>query len=438
MDLGKSFVSALLHEGKPAFKKLAQKGVKPQYLYGDGRYAFEFVMDYASQYGQIPTHEIVTGKTGISLPSPEGPADFFIEELINLQLQTRLQGGMQKWSSLLEDRKPREALELMEKMLFDIRTEKLGYSGATSMLQLGSDVLEFYEKMKAGERGIPFPWPSVTEATMGMWPGDLILFAARLGVGKTWTLLQVALAAWKAGARVLVATTEMTQERMAQRFHAMNLQLPYSDFRRGQLQPFIEKKMYDAIAELMSKDDGRLQVIGGDFDFQIGNLAAAIHETLPDLVILDGAYLVQSEGANRNEQAANAFNSLKRLAQTAKVPFAVTSQFNRDVKKNSPNSVQAENIGLTDVAGWNADAAFGLVQTEDMARDKRMIIKPLKVREGKGEEVECEWDIENMRFKELPKNAMPGDADPFAPGGPSSTGGGPLLSYGKPNEEVPF
>ncbi len=422
MDLGLSFVSALLAEGKPAFRKLTEKGVRSEFLFGQGKEAFEYVLDHITNYGEMPTAQIVMGKTGIDIPSPDNPFAFYVDTVLDLQLHQKLQDFSKKIADLLNDRKPQEAFKLMEKQVLELRLQKLGGAPAVSLIQLGKSVLENYEDMKAGKRGIPFPWPSVTEATLGMWPGDLILFAARLGIGKTWSLLQVGRTAWDNGARTLIATTEMTQERMAQRFFALKLELQYGDFRRGKLMPLIEKKMYDAIKSMMEHDEEKLHIIGGDFDFRIENLAGTVDELQPEVVVLDGAYLIQSEGSNRTEQAANAFNNLKRLANRSKIPFCVSSQFNREVKKNSPNSVQAESIGLTDVAGWNADAAFGLFQTEDMALDKRMGLKPLKVREGKGEEIELIWDIENMRFEELPKAGSPmPSVDPFSTGHNSGT-----------------
>jgi replicative DNA helicase len=423
MDLSLAFVSSVLAEGKTAFRKVAEKGVRTEFLFGHGRDAMEYVISHLTDYGQLPTADIIAGKTGIELPPPEGSADFFIDEILNIRLHDRLTAFGTNFTSLLNERKPQEAFQVMQKVLLDLRLEKLGSAPASSLLQLGQAVIERYDDMKAGKRGIPFPWPSVTESTLGMWPGDLILIAARLGIGKTWSLLQIARSAWDAGARVLLATTEMTQERMADRFFALHLTLPYSQFRRGQLLPLVEKKMRDSIYEMMAKDDNRIHIIGGDFDFRIENLAATIDEVMPEIVVLDGAYLIQSEGANRNEQAANAFNNLKRLANKTKIPFCVSSQFNREVKKNSPNSVQAESIGLTDVAGWNADAAFGLYQTEDMGRDKRMGMKPLKIREGKGEDIELIWDIENMVFKELPRSDQSnggGGSDPFGSGMPTN------------------
>jgi replicative DNA helicase len=48
----------------------------------------------------------------------------------------------------------------------------------------GAAVLDLYERTVRGEVGVPFPWPSMTKMTMGMWPGNFALFVGRPGTGK--------------------------------------------------------------------------------------------------------------------------------------------------------------------------------------------------------------------------------------------------------------
>jgi hypothetical protein len=138
---------------------------------------------------------------------------------------------------------------------------------------------------------------------------------------------------------------------------------------------------------------------------------------MPDVVFFDGAYLMKTDGNSRTEQAAGVFNELKRIGNQSKVGMVASTQFNREVKKNSPNTAQIESVGLTDVAGWNADAMFALLQTEDMEADRRMHIKNLKTREGaKVEDFDCVWDIPQMKFEEILKQKPPSSFNPFDSG----------------------
>jgi len=234
-------------------------------------------------------------------------------------------------------------------------------------------------------------------------------------VHNTWATVLITLEAWKAGHRVLFATTEISRVRIAMRMIAAHLRLPYNDFRRGRLGVHVEQKFYQGVDALLG--DHGLHVIGGNFDFRIDTFSAALDEYDPEFVILDGAYRIEVEGKSRTEKAATTFDALKRLASVHEKPFVVTTQFNREVKQNIASSAKLESIGLTDVAGWNADIVYALVQTDDMKRDKEMIIKPLKTREGVGDEIKVRWDLDTMSFQELEvKSQGGGDADEYGTG----------------------
>jgi len=53
-----------------------------------------------------------------------------------------------------------------------------------TIFQHGPAVLELYNKVAGGFRGIPLPWPTLDNIITGMWPGTFSMFVARPGVGK--------------------------------------------------------------------------------------------------------------------------------------------------------------------------------------------------------------------------------------------------------------
>ena len=219
-------------------------------------------------------------------------------------------------------------------------------------------------------------------------------------VHNTWASALIAHHAWDVQKKkVLYATTEMKPRRIAGRIICARLKIPYTEYTHGKMSPFQRQHLIAGYEEI--EHDGRFHIVGGDFDFHINAFEAAIDTVQPDVVLLDGAYLLRVEGKTRTEKAANAFDELKRLTSRLNIPVIVTMQFNREVKANEAKSVKAEAIALTDVAGWNADLIFALIQTEEMKTNKEMIVKPLKVREGEGIEVRLHWDIGTMNFDEI-------------------------------------
>lgn len=440
MDLDKAFVAALVREGKAGLKKAAEAGVSSESLDGDCAAAYDFLLDYTSTYGDLPKLEIVGSK--FSMPDLDfhdqgAPVVFLAGELRNRRLLSTLRDGLDPVTQLVQAQQGAKALDSLEDLILEVRKQSVVTSAQVrGLFSLGPEVVAYYKRIKAGERGVLTPWPTLNDATLGFWPEDLVLFVARSGVGKTWMSVLVADCAWRAKKKVLYVTTEMSQIRIAMRFYAIQLRLPYDPYRKGQLPMFVEEKFFKYAEDM--KNDPLIQVMGGNFDFRVESVARAIDEVKPDLVVIDGIYLLKVAGQNRTEQAANAFNEVKRLNKLKQVPILVTSQLNRQSKQGNESTVKAEHIALTDVAVWNADLIFGMVQDDDGKKTGRMKMVPLKVREGVSEDIEVNWNFETMLFDELPKG-VPGassvsDAyvDPFGGGGP----GGPASSGEDPG--VPF
>jgi len=410
IDLDLAFVSSVLHDGKTASHRAIERGVQLDFLHGDGRTAYEFVCEYAKIHGTVPDPSIVLGKTGVDVGVATGPAEFFIAEILNRQVHFRLQSGVEETIDILKSRDPQKALDRLEQLTKAIRREVTTGSKTEGIAPLAGQVKDLYDKVKAGARGILTPWPSVNEETYGFWPQDLVIFVGRLGKGKTWIAVALVDFAWASGHKVLFATTEMSKVKIVQRLCAYRMKLPYDDLRKGRLGVFAEKKFYGGVQELM-KADG-IEFVGGDFDFRIESFRAAVDEAAPEAVFLDGAYLVKVDGGSRTERAANVFDELKRQAHGTKIPHIVTTQFNREAKANMTSKVSADQIALTDVAGWNGDVIYGVVQSEDMKKDQKMGLQPIKMREGPGiEPVKINWNFDVMDFSEIPQDSSDASDD---------------------------
>lgn len=438
MDLDKAFVAALLIEGVAGLVKIQHKGVLRQHLQGEGLRAFERTLEHHQKYNQLPTADIIEGSLGIVLDDPGNGLDFFLDEVLNRKLHQDLSEGINESVDLLDQHDPRGCLHRVEKLMMDLRKERLAESMVVSLPALGPKTIEFYKRIKAGERGVQLPWDTMNEETLGLWPEDLMLIVSRTGIGKTWATVICARHAWVQdnSKRVLLATTEIAKETVSHRFVALHNRLAYKELRSGKLDAFAEDRMVRGVEAI--KDAEGLYLVGGDFDFRIESLAAAIEEVQPDIVILDGAYLLKSEGKTRTEKTAETFNDLKRLTKRTRVPMLTTMQFNRNVKENTDMkgaSVKVENIGLSDVAGWNADMIYGMIQSKDMKVDKKMGFRGLKVREGPGNnEFETIWDLDTMNFTEIPKSGG-GDADEYDSGMDDL---GTDTDTGDTDEEEPF
>jgi replicative DNA helicase len=408
MNLDLALVSAILTEGRAAYDRAVARGIAPEKLQGEGATAFAFLREYLKDNQRSwPTADLLVGKTNILVDVPDNSADFFIKEVLNRNLYITLQDGVETAVNHLRKIKPEDAFRSLETLVSNVRAEQAVSSQVESVFKLGPQIKDFYERIKNGERGIQTPWPSVNDATYGFWPEDLVLFVARIGVGKTWTAILTALHAWRSPVpgtdehcRVLFITTEVSQMRVGMRLYAAMERLPYGEFTHGRLTFLQEERLFKLIDDNFERDG--FFITGGDFDFRMESVQQAIEHCNPNIVVVDGAYLLQAEGDSRTERMAATFNEMKRMAKRKHVPIVITTQLNRGAaKKGDADSVELDNIALSDVGGWNADLVFALIQSDEQREQRQMAFKPLKVREGAGKPFVVNWDFDRMDFSEL-------------------------------------
>lgn len=444
MDIDKEFVRAVIRGGKQAVLTAIDRNIdreidigkeKGSYLVGDGKKAWTFLRDHFSKYGEVPSVDAIQGTLGIDLGGSMTESHiFFLDEIFKRRLWQLQRHGTKAVSEKLEAKDPVGAAEVWTEIHRKIQEEALTVRKVESLLALGKELIVDYKEAKAGKRGIPTPWPSMDEQTLGWWPEDLILFVGRLGVGKTWSLVICAHKAWSTGHKVLVVSTEMNKKQIARRFFALHLRMPYDEIRRGRLGEFVEEKFYKGVEEIMN-DDG-IDIVAGDFDYSIDNLSAVLGDVKPHLMALDGPYLIKNSGKDRHERVSNTFDDFKKLGKRHQHATLTNLQFNRSAKTGEAKTIAADNIGITDVAGWNADAAYGLLQSEEMRSAWHMGLKGLKVREGMPGEFKINWNHQAMDFSEIG-----GSNTPIAPQTSTPGGGGADSSFAVEEDnfdDVPF
>lgn len=418
MNLDYLFLNALLASDVKEIARIKSGGFKPEWLHSDqATEAINFVLDYTDKYQKVPSAELVSFKTASPTATPTESLDFAFHELQSRYLTKLIHDGLTPVVDSLKARQPHQVKDLLEVLLKQIRKEDVSSALVMPLMREGYELIDEYQRIKNGERGLQTRWPTINEWTGGFWPEDLISIVARLGTGKTWAAIIIAHDAW-AGEykyfkdnrvvsvqrqedrkRVLFITTEVSTKRVRSRFVALHAGLPYGLLRSGRLSPEQERSMIEIIQQLLDED--RFQIVNAAFDFTLSSIEGAIEAAEPDLVVIDGAYLIRSSGNTRQERMASLADDYKRLAQKYKLPLVLTAQLNRTANPKERSSIDASAIALSDALGWNSDLALAMIQDDNAKQQRRMFWKPLKVRDGFGDELEGSWDFSNMDFEEL-------------------------------------
>ena len=417
MNLDVELVRSVLRGGRDAYLECINRDLSADnHLAGDGKKAWQFISESYKKHGELPPLDGIQAAIGIDLSGrDEGQHGFFLDEIFKRRLFIVQKEGIQGVSEKLDSKDPEGAAEVWQEIHRKIQRESLTVRKVENLLSLARAVKEDYIDAKEGKRGIPTPWPAMDDQTLGWQKEDLVLFVGRLGVGKTWTLVICAHRAWEMGHKVLIISTEMNKRQMARRFFALHFRMPYNEVRRGKLGEFAEKKFFDGLDEMISQEG--INIVAGDFDYSIDNVSAVVEDEKPGLLCVDGPYLIKNSGKDRHERVSNNFDDFKKIGKRTSVATITNLQFNRSAKTGQDQTISADNIGITDVAGWNADAAYGLMQSEEMRSNGRLNLKALKIREGKPDTFEINWNHSTMDFTEVA-------GDGSVPPAPVSSGGG--------------
>ena len=227
-------------------------------------------------------------------------------------------------------------LEAAERKIYALRQGRNvgGLTPISAVVQTVFDTLN--EAADSGNRfpGIPTGLPDLDRTILGLNRSELILVAARPGMGKTSIALNMALhAAMNEGKTVAIFSLEMSREQLVTRLLSRAAAVPSQNLLTGQLSDQQWQSISDA-AQLLSATDIRIDdnpsLTVADMNAQCRRLKKL------DLVVIDYLQLMQSAGSghswsneSRTQAVSDMSRMLKIMAKELNVPVVCLSQLSR-------------------------------------------------------------------------------------------------------------
>ncbi|MEM6698535.1 MAG: replicative DNA helicase, partial [Bacteroidota bacterium] len=232
-----------------------------------------------------------------------------------------------------------DLLDGAEKGLFDITQNNLSRS-YESMSSLTSKVLKNLEALKDKEdglTGVPTGFTEIDRLTSGLQKSDLIILAARPGMGKTSYVLSLARnAAADFGKGVAIFSLEMSNEQLVSRILSLEAEISGHKLRNAQLEDYEWQQLHTSI-EKMSEAPIFIDDTPGINIFELRAKCRRLkmqHDI--QLVIIDYLQLMSGGGdnqkGNREQEVSAISRSLKALAKELSVPVIALSQLSRAVE----------------------------------------------------------------------------------------------------------
>ncbi len=231
-----------------------------------------------------------------------------------------------------------EVIEDAEKMLFDVTQKRVSssFQNITDLLTQAFDEIDELVNNRNQMAGTPTGFTDVDKLFWGLRGGDLLILAARPGVGKTSFALNLATNAAKAGAAVAFFSLEMGANQLVQRILCSEARVNLGQLRQGNLQEGDWNAIMNAAATL----SGLELYIDDTPGLSLLEMRAKARRQLRDkkrgLIVVDYLQLMQPPSnrrdGNRAVEVAEISRGLKVLAKEMDMPLLALSQLSRAVE----------------------------------------------------------------------------------------------------------
>lgn len=297
---------------------------------------------------------------------------------------------------IIEIQKGTQAFYLLSQSLVSRRNEvDLGYGVEAALVR-------HEELRKSGHitRGLTFGMPEIDRHTFGVHPGELALFAAFSGVGKSWFLLKTVLAEWKAGRKVLLATLENTVDMSIDRVVCMYCRVDYEAWQKGEAHETEVAKVQTAMQQF--KDSPHCPIFLMPQPGERTGLSLVRRALLlgADSLIIDQLSHMEppmgTRSAKRHERFAETIMDLKQqLIGHEPLPCLLAHQIKREghtVARKTGHYVM-EDLAESSEAERSADMVFSVYQSNDAGIAQTALMQMLKFRRGKLKNWEMWWRL---------------------------------------------
>ena len=231
-------------------------------------------------------------------------------------------------------------LDRAESNLFTISEGSLGRNFST-MQNLVTEAIKQIEAARSHDgsfSGVPSGFTELDRFTSGWQKSDLIVIAARPGMGKTAFVLSMARnIAVTFKKPIAFFSLEMSSVQLVTRLISAESQLPADKLKKGNLEAYEWEQLNAKIGTLISApmyidDSPSLNI----FDFR-AKCRRLKQQYDIQMVVIDYIQLMSGTGdkGNREQEISNISRSLKSLAKELDIPVIALSQLNRSVETRS-------------------------------------------------------------------------------------------------------
>lgn len=375
----------------------------------------EFITKYVDEYKVMPEVNIVNASCRMDLQSlqlPKENYDWLMDEFENFSRHKALERAIIKSADLLED----GDYGPVEKLIKDAIQISLNKDMGTDYFE---DPRARLNKLKDGNGQISTGWPSIDKKLYGGFNrGELNIFCAGSGGGKSLFLANMGVNWALAGLNVLYLTFELAEGLVSMRIDSMMTGI-------GTREIFKSLDEVELKVKVLGKKSGNLQIKYMPSGKNCNDIRAYLKEyqvkkgCKPDVILID--YLDLMMPLSVKVSPSDLFvkdkyvsEEIRNLAMETQCITVTASQLNRSAVEEIEFDHSHISGGLSKI--MTADNVIGIFTSRAMKERGRYQIQFMKTRSssGVGQKVELEFDVDTLRITDAGEDS---DSTSFSQGG---------------------
>jgi archaellum biogenesis ATPase FlaH len=379
--------------------------------------AAEFITKYVDEYKVMPEANIVNTSCRLELNPvslPKENYDWLMDEFENFSRHKGLERAILQSADLLEagDYGP------VEKLIKDAIQISLNKDMGTDYFE---DPRARLTKLKDGNGQISTGWPSIDKKLYGGFNrGELNIFCAGSGGGKSLFLANMGVNWALAGLNVLYLTFELSEGLVAMRLDSMTTGI-------GTREIFKNLDDVELKVKMVGKQAGNLQVKYMPSGKNCNDIRAYLKEyqvkkgVKPDVILID--YLDLMMPLSVKVSPSDLFvkdkyvsEEIRNLAMETQCITVTASQLNRAAVEEIEFDHSHISGGLSKI--MTADNVIGIFTSRAMKERGRYQIQFMKTRSssGVGQKVELDFNIDTLRISDLGEEESESSFNQHKPG----------------------
>jgi len=274
--------------------------------------------------------------------------------------------------------------------------------------------IEEFSKTGSGIRGVPTGYTAIDNKLAGLQNSNLIVLAARPGIGKTTLALNIALnVATKEKMPVGFFSLEMSKEELVDRLLVGQADIDAWRLKTGKLSDDDYKRLTEAMGDL-SEAPIYIDDTPGASILEMRTKARKLKmEKNLRLIIVD--YLQLADAGRKFDSRVNEVSfisqGLKNLARELKIPVIAISQLSRAVEQRGTKKPQLADLRESGAIEQDADVVMFIYhedESEDLLEQSKKMVKLFiaKHRNGPTGEIDLMFRGDRVKFYSVDKTAL--------------------------------